>query len=67
MSASFTTIQQLAADVAFLAVGALLSGAGGKSRGHHHARTVFVYVFSGAIKSENSATGPVKVYKAGEA
>jgi hypothetical protein len=26
MSASFTTIQQLAADVAFLAVGALLAG-----------------------------------------
>jgi quercetin dioxygenase-like cupin family protein len=39
---------------------------GGKSRGHHHAGSVFAYVLSGAIRSENSATGPVKVYKAGE-
>jgi quercetin dioxygenase-like cupin family protein len=39
---------------------------GGKSRGHHHAGAVFAYVLSGAIRSENSATGPVKVYKAGE-
>jgi quercetin dioxygenase-like cupin family protein len=28
---------------------------------------VFAFVVSGAIRSENSATGPVKVYKAGEA
>jgi quercetin dioxygenase-like cupin family protein len=27
---------------------------------------VFVYVLSGQIRSENSATGPAKVYKAGE-
>ena len=27
---------------------------GGKSRGHHHAGSVFAYVFSGAIRSENS-------------
>ncbi len=39
---------------------------GGKSRGHHHAGSVFAHVLSGAIRSENSATGPVKVYKAGE-
>ena len=39
---------------------------GGKSGKHHHAGSVFAYVLSGAIRSENSATGPVKVYKAGE-
>ena len=39
---------------------------GGKSRGHHHAGSVFAYVLSGAIRSANSATGPVKVYKAGQ-
>jgi quercetin dioxygenase-like cupin family protein len=39
---------------------------GGKSGPHHHAGSVIAYVLSGAIRSENSATGPVKVYKAGE-
>ena len=39
---------------------------GGKSSKHHHAGSVFAYVLSGAIRSQNSATGPVKVYKAGE-
>ena len=39
---------------------------GAKSTGHRHAGSVFAYVLSGAIRSENSATGPVKVYKAGE-
>ena len=39
---------------------------GGKSARHHHAGSVLVYVLSGAIRSENSATGPAKVYKAGE-
>ena len=38
----------------------------GKSGGHQHAGNVFAYVLSGAIRSENSATGPVKVYQAGE-
>ena len=38
---------------------------GGKSGAHRHAGAVFAYVLSG-IRSENSATGPVKVYKAGE-
>ena len=27
---------------------------------------MFAYVLSGTIRSQNSATGPVKVYKAGE-
>jgi quercetin dioxygenase-like cupin family protein len=39
---------------------------GGKSGAHHHAGSVLAYVLSGAIRSENSATGPIKVYKAGE-
>ena len=39
---------------------------GGKSRRHHHAGSVYAYVLSGAVRSENSATGPVKVYMAGE-
>jgi quercetin dioxygenase-like cupin family protein len=39
---------------------------GGKSGKHHHAGSVFAYVLSGEIRSENSATGPAKVYKAGE-
>ncbi len=38
----------------------------GKSTSHHHAGSVFAYVLSGEIRSENSATGPAKVYKAGE-
>jgi quercetin dioxygenase-like cupin family protein len=39
---------------------------GGKSGPHHHAGSVLAYVLSGTIRSENSATEPVKVYKAGE-
>jgi quercetin dioxygenase-like cupin family protein len=39
---------------------------GGKSGKHRHAGSVLAYVLSGAIRSENSATGPAKVYKAGE-
>jgi quercetin dioxygenase-like cupin family protein len=39
---------------------------GGKSGAHHHAGSVFAYVLSGAIRSENSATGPVRVYQASE-
>jgi quercetin dioxygenase-like cupin family protein len=39
---------------------------GGKSLSHHHAGSVFAYVLSGAIRSENSVTGPAKVYQAGE-
>jgi len=41
-------------------------GPGGKSGRHHHAGTVLAYVLTGEIRSENSATGPAKVYKAGE-
>lgn len=40
---------------------------GGKSDSHHHSGSVFAYVLSGAIRSQNSATGPVRVYRAGEA
>jgi quercetin dioxygenase-like cupin family protein len=39
---------------------------GGKSLSHHHAGSVFAYVLTGAIRSENSVTGPARVYKAGE-
>ena len=39
---------------------------GGKSPKHRHAGSVFAYVLSGAIRSENSVTGPAKVYKAGD-
>jgi quercetin dioxygenase-like cupin family protein len=39
---------------------------GGKSGKHHHAGSVLAYVLSGEIRSENSAIGPAKVYKAGE-
>ena len=41
-------------------------GPGEKSPAHHHAGSVFAYVLSGAIRSENSATGPSRVYSAGE-
>jgi quercetin dioxygenase-like cupin family protein len=39
---------------------------GAKSPSHRHAGSVFAYVLAGSIRSENSATGPAKVYKAGE-
>ena len=39
---------------------------GAKSVKHHHAGSVLAYVLSGEIRSENSATGPAKVFKAGE-
>ncbi len=41
-------------------------GPGGHSSAHHHAGSVFAYVLSGTIRSENSATGPARVYSAGE-
>ncbi len=41
-------------------------GPGEKSQAHRHAGSVFAYVVSGSIRSENSATGPARVYKAGE-
>lgn len=40
---------------------------GGTSKPHLHAGSVLAFVLSGEIRSENSATGPAKVYKAGEA
>ena len=39
---------------------------GGKSSSHAHAGSVYAYVLSGKIRSENSVTGPVRVYSAGE-
>ena len=39
---------------------------GVKSPPHHHAGSVLVYVLSGEVRSENSATGPARLYKAGE-
>lgn len=39
---------------------------GGKSASHAHAGAVYAYVLGGKIRSENSVTGPVRVYSAGE-
>ena len=39
---------------------------GGKSPRHHHAGSLFAYVLSGEVRSQNSATGPVRTYTAGE-
>lgn len=39
---------------------------GGRSDAHHHAGSVIAYVLTGAIRSQNSATGAVRVYQAGE-
>ena len=39
---------------------------GGKAGVHHHGGSVFAFVISGTVRSENSATGPTRVYKAGE-
>jgi quercetin dioxygenase-like cupin family protein len=38
-----------------------------RSPSHAHAGSVFAFVISGKIRSENSATGPARVYTAGEA
>jgi quercetin dioxygenase-like cupin family protein len=39
---------------------------GQKSPAHRHAGSVFAYVLTGSVRSENSATGPAKIYRAGE-
>ncbi|ACA19926.1 Cupin 2 conserved barrel domain protein [Methylobacterium sp. 4-46] len=39
---------------------------GQASPAHRHAGSVFAYVLSGEIRSQNSATGAARVYKAGE-
>jgi quercetin dioxygenase-like cupin family protein len=39
---------------------------GEKSPAHRHAGSVFAYILTGSIRSENSATGAAKVYNAGE-
>lgn len=41
-------------------------GAGESTPKHHHAGSVFAFVVAGTIRSENSATGPARDYKAGE-
>ena len=41
-------------------------GPGEKTQKHHHAGSVFAFVVSGTIRSENSVTGPARDYKAGE-
>jgi quercetin dioxygenase-like cupin family protein len=41
-------------------------GPGDSTPAHRHAGSVIAYVISGQIRSENSATGPVRVYRAGE-
>ena len=39
---------------------------GEKSSVHHHAGSVFAYVLTGRVRSQNSATGAARIYKAGE-
>jgi quercetin dioxygenase-like cupin family protein len=39
---------------------------GAASPAHHHAGSVFAYVLSGVIRSENSATGPAENYAEGQ-
>ena len=39
---------------------------GYKSAVHHHAGSVFAYVLTGSVRSQNSATGPARIYKTGE-
>jgi len=39
---------------------------GGTSPRHHHAGSVLAVVLSGAVRSQNSATGPARVYRTGE-
>lgn len=39
---------------------------GASSPSHAHAGSVYAYVLSGKIRSENSVTGPAKIYSAGE-
>ena len=39
---------------------------GAASPRHYHAGSVYAYVLSGTIRSQNSATGPVRDFKAGE-
>ncbi len=38
----------------------------GKSAQHRHAGSVFAYVLEGAVRSQNSATGGLKIYNAGD-
>jgi quercetin dioxygenase-like cupin family protein len=40
---------------------------GGQTPKHHHPGSVMAFVVSGAVRSQDSATGPARVYHAGEA
>jgi quercetin dioxygenase-like cupin family protein len=40
---------------------------GGKTPKHQHPGSVMAFVVSGAVRSQNSAAGPARVYRAGEA
>jgi len=48
------------------AVTVTFSPGGKSSTPHHHAGSVFVYVLSGAVRSQISTGGPARVYKSGE-
>jgi len=39
---------------------------GASSPSHAHAGSVYAYVLTGKVRSENSGTGPARVYSAGE-
>ena len=41
-------------------------GPGETSPAHQHAGSVFATVLAGSIRSENSATGPARIYRTGE-
>ena len=62
---AFSTVLDEAAASRLTAV-VVSYGPGEKSPAHHHAGSVFAYVLSGSIRSENSATGPARIYNAGE-
>ena len=40
---------------------------GGLSLRHRHDGSVFAYVLSGSIESQNSATGPLRIFRQGQA
>jgi len=72
LAAPAAEVKQLLAETLANAPGQKLTAVmvnyppGGKSDAHRHAGSVFAFVVSGTIRSQNSATGPAKVYGAGE-
>jgi quercetin dioxygenase-like cupin family protein len=72
LAAPAAEVKQLLAETLANAPGQKLTAVmvnyppGGKSAAHKHAGSVFAFVVSGKIRSQNSATGPAKVYGAGE-